>query len=266
MAKKKIRAPFEWKAWTFKTGELRSWRMGPLQLWAALQDREWKLAWKRGENVETKRGSTPLPPGAAWERWVAPESSNGLRFSPALADLPLVAQPVVPFRILPSESARIYVNTPVSVRVSLADDSDRTLLEIHTERLSKTWNGSMTRGTVAYWTRTHVRRNHEPSTIEEHFVTSPIMLANDSKEALRVQKIHVRLPHLSVYAGKGALWTDASRIVFKGTEESQTIREEGEPPPECPGALLLTGPRATPKSGLASLSSSPLKAITELGF
>ena len=266
MAKKKTCSPFEWKAWAFKTGELRSWRLGPLKLWAAFQDGEWKLAWIRGEVPEGKRGQSPLPPGSEWERWTAPESVKALRFTPSLPDLPLVAQPAIPFRILPSESARIYVSTPVWARVSLADESDRTLVEIPSDLLSKTWSGSMTRGTVAFWTRTRARRSHEPSTTQEHIVTSPVTLANESKDALCVEKIHLRLPHLSVYSGKGALWTDGARIVFKGNGEYEAIREEGEAPPECPGALLLAGPRTTPKSGLASLSFSPLKAITELGF
>jgi hypothetical protein len=266
MAKKKARRSFEWKVWTFKPGELRSWPLGPLKLWAALQDGEWKLAWIRGEVPKTKHGSSPLPPGSDWERWAAPESAKALRLTPSLPELPLVAQPAIPFRILPSESARIYVSTPVGVRVSLADDSDRSLVEIPSDLLSKTWSGSLTRGTVAYWTRTRARRNHEPSAVEEHRVTSPVTLANESKDALHVEKIHLRMPHLSVYSGKGTLWTDATRIVFRGKRESEAIHEGGEAPAECPDALLLAGPRTPPKSGLASLSFSPLKAITEPGF
>ncbi|MHC4780252.1 MAG: hypothetical protein ACYTFG_16915, partial [Planctomycetota bacterium] len=152
MAKKKQSGPFEWREWTFDPGELRSWRLGPMHVWAALQDGEWKISWRRDASLLVKKAVPPLPPSTDWERWTAPKDVSSLRLAPGLPDLPMVARPEVPFMILPSESARIYVSTPVWVHVQLGDDTGRKLVEIPSVILSKTWSGTLTEGTVAYWT------------------------------------------------------------------------------------------------------------------
>lgn len=264
MAQDRSFGPIEWREWDFeKTGE-RSWEIGPLRLWARRTAAEWHLSWARFPDPK-ERAKADAPSDAAWWRWTAPEGTL-LKIAPCLPALALVAAPQNPFRILPGERARVYVSVPVGVRASVPGEKDLPLVEVPTEGLSRTWIGTPQKGELAWWTRTRARRDPAADPALPHIATAPLVLSNRSAESLLIEKIFLRLPFLSVFEAGEELWTDASHIIHKGPGEYETVQEEGEPPDERTDGRLLAAPRARPKTGLAALSFSPLKALSELGF
>jgi hypothetical protein len=263
MAKSKVPAPLTWESWELAEGERRSWAFGPLRIWAEAAEKEWKLAWSLLDDVR-KRRSAPPPPDPEWARWAAPGRDSVLQFSPVLPDLPLVARPENPFRILPNERARVFVSVPAWVRVTAGRDAHHVLVDVPSRVLSKSWLGSPTEGELCLWTRTRARR--EWGDTPEHIVTAPLVLANRSRETLRVEKVFIRLPHLSVYDAEGVLWADTTHVAYTGTDETDTVKEEGEAPLEAPEAARLSPPRSRPREGLMAFSFSPLRLFSEWGF
>lgn len=263
MAQQKGPSPIEWREWEFGTTPERSFTVGTLRIWARRTLDEWRLAWSTFGSDKDMAKADP-PPDEKWWRWVAQEGSS-LKLSPCLPDQKLVASPQNPIRILPSEQARVYISVPVWVRASLPGSKETALVEIPCADLKRTWIGKPIEGEIAWWASTRARRELAACDSSPETITAPLVLLNRSSETLLVGKIFLRLPFLSVFGSGGGLWTDASHIIYKGPGEYETVQEEGETPEELQDGKLMTAPRARPKTGLATLDFSQLKAFAGLG-
>lgn len=250
-----------WGEHALPAGDATVAAIGPLVL--SMLEREGEV-WLAHRYVEPGDGAPAEPEAEEWRRWATPTPGRSLRLSPVFPDRPVVVQPEVPFRLLAGARARIYVRVPLWVRVDLADVG--TLTEIPTVVLSDTWFGTFTEGELCYWLPTTARRHVTPDLFEPHRAIAPLQLENRSAEDLDVVKIALRVAHLSIFqAGGDRLWSDVTRVRYRGEDEGSDLRMARKAPDEEPEATLLTSPRLVVPRGLRTRTFTRLRALSGLG-
>ena len=230
-------------------GELQRLDIGPLRLSLRAEDGELWITHSRATGGEEPDRS--LPDGAPWSRWALPEGQCHLHLSPVFPDRPLVVKPEHAFTLMRRASARIYVRIPVWVRVEITDQPGgrRALLtEIPTVTLSETWWGDFRDGEMAYWLTTTGRRKLTPDLFGAHMVISAVQLDNLSEDDLQVEKLSLRVEHLSVYEKDGWLWAEEVRVEYHGDDEGTEIHMDDNAPPEAAGAREISPARLQGRS------------------
>lgn len=260
--------PHPWGEHELEEGCDRDVSVGPLRLRLRLtRDEIWLAHETEPGGGASSQGGARLPSAgdAGWTRWAAPEGSRSVRLMPCFPDRPLVARPEHPFFLAPGASVRIYVRVPLTVRVTLPAPREATLAEVPTVTLSDTWFGDTMEGELMYFLQTTARRELRAELFEPHLSVCPLTLVNGSSGGLEVEKIALRVAHLSLFARNGELWADETSIRYQGTEEGSEIRMAGRPPSEARDAELVTPPRVPAARGLRARTFARLKSLPGLG-
>lgn len=241
--------------------------IGPLTLWVRSRANEIWLAHVSGDwtGREGERVREPPSEEEGWIRWPVPEASGGIRLSPVFPPRTLVAKPELSFRLLPRSGARIFVRVPLWVRVEVTGDGSATLTDLPTVVLSDTWWGEATEGELCYWLPTTARRRVTPERVGPHQAVCPLDLTNRSDRELEVQKIALRVAHLSIFAGERSFWSDVTRVRYRGEAEGSDIDVAGRPPDEAGETTRLAGPQIPLSRSLRARSFSRLRSLSGLG-
>jgi hypothetical protein len=91
-----------------------------------------------------------------------------------------------------------------------------------------------------------------------------LQLTNHSRDDLVVEKLVLRVEHLSIYERNGELWAEEVKVNYHGEEESSEILMDDEPPVEARGAREISPPRTLTRSFRAR-TFARLKALSGLG-
>lgn len=252
-----------WGPHTIAGDETLPIKVGPLRLWFRFRNGE---VWIAGAPKEAGVREVVESPGDEhWGRWAAGENARTVRLVPVFPDRPIVVEPELNFRLLRQAEARVYVRVALWVRVEVGD-TGVTLLEIPTIRMSDTWFGGFIDGELCYWLPTTARRQIGPEHFEPHLAVCPLQLANHSAGELNVEKITLRVPHLSIFARDGGgFWADVARVRYEGDELGSSIDMTGEPPSDALAATLVTRPRIPIQRNFRTRTFARLKAISGLG-
>lgn len=254
---------FSWGRFKIPGGETMETHLGPLTILLKMEGDEIRLSHLReGGTLPLLPG--PRPPGE-WERWASSQALSEVEFIPAFPDRPLVLQPENPFRLLPGAKARIFVRVPLWVQLQIPGKQGALLAELPTLILSDTWWGGFVDGEIAYWLHITARREAGPGIFLPDRVLCPLALENRSGEDLPVEKILLRVAHLSIFRGPGSLWSDEVRIRYRGEEEGSELDMTGRTPPEAPGANRLAAPRIPLARGFTARTFARLRALPGLG-
>lgn len=180
------------------------------------------------------------------ERFLYAGSSDGLAFTPLLADRSVVIRPRQLVYLPSGQETTMYLSTPVTLRIHL-DDPAVTLGELPMLRLSDTWFGPSTReGELCYSGKTHAR--HELSEVPRrvHRAITPLTIRNAAPTVLRLEKLNLPVPLLSVYgAADGRLWTQGLSLQRGSDSDMAALKIDASPPAEAGEVKLLSGPRQT---------------------
>lgn len=239
-----------WTPESLPSGEGWHWRIGPLELWTFHLDGEWQLAHHRlDEELEevswSRRAIREMSEDlASVERFAAGVDADQLRLQPCVADRSVVARPRVPFHILPRQTAKLYVSTPLWIQVQVGR-SGRTLIDIPTRRLSDTWFGSSTReGEVAYALKTHARVRLTEMPARTYRAITPVVFENDGTDVLEVDRMNLPVPYLALYANEeDRLWTQAVTLTRREGAEMAELDLKKGPPKEAGRAHRLSDAR-----------------------
>jgi len=254
-----------WGSHSLPGDECATIRIGPSTLRVRSPDGEIWLAHVPGDGTRgTRTPEAATDAGEEWVRWPVPGDAGSLHLSPVFCDRPVVVEPEQTFRLLPRTEARIFVRVPLLVRVRIPNAGGTTLTELPSMLLSDTWWGTLTEGEACYWLPTTARRRVDPGVFEPHLAVCPLQLLNRSDEELQVERIALRVPHLSVFVSDGDLWADETRVRYRGADEESHIQITGVAPGEAPGATRVTGPRAPLSRGLRARSFARLKGLSGL--
>ncbi|HUT11765.1 MAG TPA: hypothetical protein VMY42_14790 [Thermoguttaceae bacterium] len=216
----KAKAAAVWGEYALKVGQAGCWKIGELRVWARRGEREWQVAHLPGgrlggDSVHAEVPSSDFAPPDDAERLrlVFRQSSPVIRFSPALADRPIVVRSQTPLRLMPKESAQLFVTTPLWVRIDFAGSSG-SVLDVPSVRLSDTWFGASTReGQLCYAGRVDARLRLEELVRVPYRVLTVFVVENRDAESLALDKIALPLPHLSLHREPGgAFWTQSVQV------------------------------------------------------
>lgn len=257
--------PPPWGEHAIPSSETLALEIGPLAIWARCRSDEIWLAHAPGD--WTRAGEEPTrqpPPDEEWIRWPVPEGTDRISLSPVFPPRPVVAEPELAFRLLPDAEARIFVRVPLWARVEVVTAEETPLTEIPTLVLSDTWWGGFTEGELCYWLATTARRQVRPEVFAPHLAVCPLQLSNRSGEELQVERIALRVAHLSVFSDEGRFWADETRVLYRGEDEGSDIHMSGDPPIEAPGAARVTAPRTPLLRGFRARTFARLKALPGL--
>lgn len=262
-----------WGGHTLPADEDLQLSVGPLHLRARLSRSEIHLThvsgdWARPDPPDGVGGSLEADgrEEPEWSRWPLPGPVEGISLVPAFPDRPLVVAPESSFRLLPGASATIYVRVPLWVAVELTGGEGNRLIELPTVILSETWWGSFTEGELCYWLPTSAHRSVEPEAFSRYQVLCPLVLTNRAEDELRVEKIALRVEHLSVFAEDGRFWSDETRVKYRGEESGSEIDVTGRPPRDAPDAARVSPPRIPPPSrAIHTRTFARLKALSRMG-
>ncbi|HSR41010.1 MAG TPA: hypothetical protein VLL48_02530 [Longimicrobiales bacterium] len=256
-----------WGTHDLPEGADRGLRVGPLHLRLVRSSGEIWLAHARPDPDRDPDDEPLLSDAEAeWARWAVPEESTGVRLAPAFPDRPLVVTPEDSFHLVQGARARIFVRVPLWIRVELRGGGGIVLTEIPSVILSDTWFGDFMEGELCYFQPTTARRTVRPEHFDHHLAVCPIQLSNRSEDPLAVEKLALRVAHLSLFRRGGELWADETRVSYRGEEAGSEIRTAHSPPAEAPDATLVTPPRTPADRGFRARTFSRLKGLSGLGI
>lgn len=259
-----VRPPRPWGEHDLEEGGEQRIEIGPLRLRIRRRDGEIWLAHAREESP----AGSPLEPGeddAEWTRWAVPEGIRSVRLWPAFPDRALVARPEHSFHLVRGAEVRVYIRVPLSVRIELPGSAPAKLTEVPTVTLSDTWFGDLTDGELTYFLPTTARREIGPEHFAPHLAACPLRLSNSAVDDLEVEKIALRVAHLSLFGHQEELWADETSVRYRSAEEGSDVRVSGKPPREAPDSQLLTPPRIPTERGFRARTFARLLTLPGFG-
>jgi hypothetical protein len=162
----------------------------------------------------------------------------------------VVARPSEPFYVTGSEEVRLYLSTPVWIRIEAL--KPRTILsEVPTLQMSDTWFGPSTlEGELCYAIRTRARGRIEDMPKRTSRAITPVTIRSQSVEPVLVERVRVPLEALALYAaGNDMLWSQEVRFELDETGTRIKFEVQRGAPREAGETTKLSKPRS-PGTGL----------------
>jgi len=230
-------------------------RLGPLVVTIARLENEWRVTREAvggsdtdvsiQENVAIEEPAT----NANVTRYATANKTERFRIVPILPDRSVLTRPERPISILPHTEVRLYVGSPLWIR--LVQGEDDPLGELPASPPKEAWVGSSTRdGELCYATRTYGRLRLEDAALRPHRVMTSVAINNGSGHPFVCDHVSLPVRRLSVYASsEGRLWTEPISLEQSASEEFAKLDVSSGPPEEARGATLLSGPRDAGQRG-----------------
>lgn len=233
----------QWGEHTVEGKLAAEWTAGDLQLRAKAEEDEIWISGKYPAHPSSGKQQ------AEWSRWALKKPSPSLNIVPVFPDRSVVVQPENPFWLLPGVQVRVYVRVPIWVSLRLPARENRLLAELPSVVLSLTWFGTPTEGELCYWISSSARRTPASDNGQEHLAICPLQLKNTSNEDLSVQKICLRVKWLALFERDGRLWSNETKVQFRGAADASHVQVQSGPPGEAAGAELISPAREGFKRG-----------------
>jgi hypothetical protein len=203
-----------WGRFEVAANGTRSWRIGPLQLFAHRSRQEWRLSWTEvGDPLDTTVATDeveqrPDDEGMKVARFAFRQTGDALELAPRLADRPVVVWPDTPLYVPAGEEAVLYVSTTLWIDVRTAD-TGKQLLELPAYRPSDTWFGPSPRsGELCYASRSLARLRFEDVVQRPHRAVSPVTVRIRAQDSFLIERLSVPVRLLPLYlADNGQFWT-----------------------------------------------------------
>lgn len=240
------------------------WHCGPLQLYSRLAYDELWLAHHQTDPEQPELALQPVDEtDLKWQRWSLKKAATAIKILPAFPDLPVIIKPETSFWMTPGVKTRVYPRIPLWIKVQWEGES---LLETPILQISKTWFGDFLTGEICYWIKSFVRKEILPEQHRPFLAVSPIQIVNRSDEELLVDKICHRVDQLSLFEHENQLWSNETRIRYRGQNDVSEIDVMRKAPPEAARARLLSDPRIPVSSSITAKTFASLKELPGFGF
>lgn len=185
-----------------------------------------------------------------WSRWAIEKQTKKIKFTPVFPDRSLVIKPENKMKLSHGGRTRIYVRIPIWVRIELINSSSVNILELPTVILSNTWFGTVTKGELCYWISTAARLQIQEDHTRPYLGICPVQLINNSSDDVNIEKLCLHVDGLSLFYNNGQLWSDETKVTYKGAEEISEIEFSARAPREVKNAVLISKPREQAKKGI----------------
>lgn len=229
----------------------RTWQIGPMTLAVERLYGEWRVRIETGEDpwsstVELGEDRSAIEDvgDAKSERIGVSGEHCTIRIEPQLAPRSVVSRPDVKFRVPSGESTKLFVSTPVWVRVLAKGPPDHELCDVPVFRPSDTWFGPDFRdGELCYASRTLCRTQLAEVPVRPHRCVTAVTIRNRGDDELPFERICLPVGSLAIYTGtNGRLWTPDVTLERKRDDETQ-FSVAKHAPSDAPDAVLLAKDR-----------------------
>lgn len=239
-----------WDEYQIDQSATGHFKFGPLHLWITRFNNEWRLSNSSSHDPEDRTVEIEIPfAGNIPEnlevvRFGCKETGTHIRFSPALADRPVVIRPEMPFYLPPNEEVTIFVSTPLWLNLTVGAESTK-LLSMPILRLSDSWFGvDPTEGELCYAARTKAKLRFEDLSLIQYRAVTKIILCNSSSQQMFLERIKVPVHNLSLYRSKeNGLLTETITIVKDDDHVDMRMKLDKPTEAEFGGATKISMPR-----------------------
>lgn len=239
--------------------------IGPLTIWCIRENKELRIAWNRCKEIG-EVDDAQLPEKLEWQRWAFKQKNPSIELKPVFPDRPILIKPENPFKITEEASVRIYVRVPIWIRITLIGDPSTHLIEIPIITLSNTWFGTYQEGDLCYWISSGARLSIEPDVTKPFLAICPLQLIDRSPDDLNVEKICLRVEHLSLYLVNGQLWSGETTITYRGTTDVSEVKYNQTSPKEVRKAIFISKPRTKLIHSITAKTFSTIKDLPGFGL
>lgn len=241
-----------WGRHAIEANRMGMWQIGPLYLWIKHLAHQWSIHWNHGPDWLDSRvlsrigiqNEAPAPGTQEVSCVLSDNSREELIFSPTLADRPLIAQLPSPLFVVPGETIFLYVVSPLWLRLELAQPA-KLLHELPIFRLSDTWFGPTSNlGELCYSIKGSTFLDLREVPLRLHCVITTVKIRNSGSDSLRLDRINVPLPQLSLfYSPRTGFWTDMVSLERREDNEMASLKLDRQPPPDASPTQFVAGPR-----------------------
>ncbi len=254
-----------WTSFEMARGQVRQWRIGPLDLWVEHTEHEWRtasrLAPERDQGGAEEVVCDQLPDDLEVRRWtVGDTGETKLLLRPAMPDRPVAVRTADPVVLLPGSEASFFVGVPIWIELLIGAEDGQKLLETPTVVLSNSWFGTPAEGEVCYALRSRARRNFDELEDLPYRTICPTSVRNESSEPLSIQRLFLRTAPLSIFRGDRYLWSNAGTLRYHGEEKPGQIVYEKKPPGFDHAGAVLRKAREPGRTSFLAKSLGGLKA------
>lgn len=181
---------------------------------------------------------------------------------PGMPDLPVVIKPESELTIMPGKSLSAFVDVPVVMQLHWRTAKKRQLLKEYPFRdLSRSWFGDPDNGEIAYFLESPFYcdyREYEPGGC---CVYCPVTIINKSIQPLKLERMILRLPYLSIYKGESLFFSGRTTITFRGQDKISQLSFSKHAPEINEELRLVSPPRQTEDNGVLSKSFYFIKTL-----
>jgi hypothetical protein len=247
---------FLWESHACVVGRVYTCSVAQLRFWLMRNAQGWLTAYRHDPECvfEPLRECVSDPEAVEWQRFVTPSASSTVRFAPVLPDRPVVSRPEARIEIAPRHKGLFFVTIPVWLRAQTETPRPVTLCECPTRLLSKTWFGHPSEaGEIGYALATRARQDVAELTDVEGRAICPVLVENNTDEALVFAQLLLSARHMGVYRTEdGKLWTNECRLGYTGKIFPASLTFGRAAPEQAKASRLMSEPREAPSSGLTA--------------
>ena len=247
---------FLWKSHVCAVGKVYACSAAQLRFWIMRNAQGWVTAYRHDQEMafEPLRECASEPEAMEWQRFVTPSVSSTVCLLPVLPDRPVVSRPEARIEIAPRHKGHFFVTIPVWLRAQTETPHPVTICECPTRVLSKTWFGSPGEaGEIGYALATRARQDVAELTDVEGRAICPVVIENNTGEALVFAQLLLDARHMSVYRTEdGKLWTNECRLGYTGRQLPSSMTFGRTAPDQARSSKLVSEPREAPSSGLSA--------------
>lgn len=247
-----------WGSFVLLEGECRRWHIGPLTLWIRRARREWRVAYARSEDPFDASLSVAvpgddegeLPDDAARLRFGFRRTGDAIQLVPALPDRTLVVKPEVPYHLMPKESARLYISSPLWLRIAVGSEPI-PCHEAPIYRPSDTWFGPTNAlGSLCYASRTTAQVEWSRLLRLPQRAHSVVSVRNRAASPLLLERLRLPAPNLSLFSSASNLLITEWVMLERDEDGDMAALHLGDGPPrEAADAERVSGPRQQAEKG-----------------
>lgn len=198
-------------------GQVFHLRFGPLDFYVEKINSEVRVQWMTSNDWMDSSFHYELPFTGQMptnllteKRFAYSHKAPELKVAPSLGELPFVVKPNTTFMILPGEKAKIYLSTPMSLRLHNLQ-SNQVIDEFPILHRVKTWFGeSPTAGQLCFFTRIHAALFEENLPFRPHRALTHLYIENATKKPIPIGKLKIPVNYLTLYQDSRGLFVSSS--------------------------------------------------------
>ncbi len=219
-----------WGDIPFAVEQIRQWCIGERKISVQRLEKEW-IVWDQECPTEQKATiqlkslkSTGSLQEVAFSRHLLSQTAAQITVQPMLADRSIVARPAARLNILPGEKTELFVSSPLWFCL-ITKLETIPIIDTPFFRPSDSWFGANTmQGELCYGKYTDARVNLALLEKHTHRAITKVSIINEHTEALKIDRINLPVPFLTLYHQDGGFYTQEVEITQHSDNKKTGLR------------------------------------------